>query len=62
MAMARAVMAPGKDWCQMLFEGVVGYVQAGLVAQVSPEPNDATSGNPCIEARRAGYRKGELLW
>ncbi len=46
------------EWCEARYEGVVGWVPAGTVAQATPAP--APHGTqPCFEDRQAGYGKGE---
>ena len=46
-------------WCEVRFEGVVGWVQAATVAaQAAPTPQPRGT-QPCFEDRQAGYGKGE---
>ena len=46
-------------WCEVRFEGVVGWVQAATVAgQDTPAPQ-ARGTQPCFDDRQAGYGKGE---
>ena len=47
-------------WCEVRFEGVVGWVQAATVAQPAPAPAAQPHGTqPCFDDRQAGYGKGE---
>ena len=46
-------------WCEVRFEGVVGWVQAATVAaQAAPTPQPKGT-EPCFDDRQAGYGKGE---
>ena len=45
-------------WCEVRFEGVVGWVQAATVAQPGPAPQPRGT-EPCFDDRQAGYGKGE---
>ena len=47
------------EWCEARYEGVVGWVSAGTVAQATPEPAETRGTQPCFEDRQAGYGKGE---
>ena len=45
-------------WCEVRFEGGIGWVQAATVAQPAPAPQPHET-QPCFEDRQAGYGKGE---
>ena len=46
-------------WCEVRFEGVVGWVQAATVAgKAAPTPQPRGT-QPCFDDRQAGYGKGE---
>ena len=46
-------------WCEVRFEGVIGWVQAATVAtQAAPAPQPHGT-QPCFDDRQAGYGKGE---
>ena len=46
-------------WCEVRFEGLVGWVQAATVAaQAAPTPQPKGT-QPCFDDRQAGYGKGE---
>ena len=47
------------EWCEARYEGVVGWVPSGIVAQAAPTPAAAHGTQPCFEDRQAGYGKGE---
>ena len=47
------------EWCEARYEGVVGWVPAGTVAQATPAPAATHGTQPCFEDRQAGYGKGE---
>ncbi len=47
------------EWCEARYEGVVGWVPAGTVAQAAPAPAATHGTQPCFEDRQAGYGKGE---
>ena len=46
-------------WCEVRFEGVVGWVLAATVTQAAPAPAPPHGTQPCFEDRQAGYGKGE---
>lgn len=50
-------------WCEVRFEGAVGWVQAATVTtQAAPAPaptQQSKETQPCFEDRQAGYGKGE---
>ena len=46
-------------WCEVRFEGVVGWVLAATVAQAAPASPPPHGTQPCFEDRQAGYGKGE---
>ncbi len=47
------------EWCEARYEGVVGWVPAGTVAQAVPALAAPHGTQPCFEDRQAGYGKGE---
>ncbi len=48
------------EWCEARYEGVVGWVPAGTVAQAAaPALSAPHETQPCFEDRQAGYGKGE---
>lgn len=55
------VAACRDGWCETLYEGATGYVQAELVAQAGPELIQPQSAQPCFDGQIAGYGKGDKV-
>ena len=55
------VVACSNGWCETLYEGATGYVQAELVAQAGPELIQPQNAQPCFDGQIAGYGKGDKV-
>ncbi len=47
------------DWCEVRFEGSIGWVMASTVTQATPAPVPPHEAQACFVDRQAGYGKGE---
>ena len=54
------VLGCDSGWCRVIFGGWTGYVDAAVIEKPTV-PGPAATPHDCVDQRRAGYGKGDLL-